>query len=102
MGHGCHDCDMPNGCVCPQYQATEEDKPKSQRKKRKKSIVKAKSVAKKHDHRSSLWATGGALLWCYRCGAWTHNIPRPEGVKRVVWFKPTGLDGVNPAMKYSR
>lgn len=49
----------------------------------------------KHDHRQSLWIiAGGNLLWCYRCGAW-----RPNSPGRVMWHKPTGHDGDNPAMR---
>ena len=46
-----------------------------------------------HDHRQSLWIiAGGALLWCYRCGAW-----RPNVAGKLRWHKPTGPNGENPA-----
>lgn len=49
---------------------------------------------RKHDHRRSLWIiAGGALLWCYRCGAWRPNRPG-----RGRWHAPTGPGGKNPAM----
>ena len=48
----------------------------------------------KHDHRRSIWIIAdGRLLWCYRCGAWRVNDPVGE------WYRPTGEDGPNPAMK---
>lgn len=53
---------------------------------------------KKHDHRGSLWIiAGGAILWCYQCGAWTFN-GQYRTSKRMQWSKPTGLGGPNPAM----
>lgn len=30
MGHGCHDCHTPNGCVCPGYGSSEKEKPSAQ------------------------------------------------------------------------
>lgn len=49
----------------------------------------------KHDHRRSLWGiAGGAILWCYRCGAWRLNESGTHG-----WHKPTGANGSNPAMR---
>ena len=52
----------------------------------------------RHDHRGSLWAiAGGALLWCYQCGAWRPNNSLGRG-----WHRPTGIGGENPAMtKYT-
>ena len=48
---------------------------------------------KRHDHRRSMWVVcGGAMLWCYRCGA-----IRSTGLA-YKWRKPTGLNGKNPAM----
>jgi hypothetical protein len=48
----------------------------------------------RHDHRQSLWIiAGGALLWCYRCGAW-----RVNKAGRMRWHTPTGPRGKNPAM----
>lgn len=51
---------------------------------------------KKHNHRQSLWLiAGGKIAWCYQCGAWKinhENAPR-------MWNKPTGIGGINPAMK---
>lgn len=53
-------------------------------------------VLKQHDHRKSLWLiAGGHIAWCYQCGAWklnTKDAPR-------MWNKPTGIGGINPAMK---
>lgn len=58
-------------------------------------LTDAERAQKRHDHRQSLWIIcGGALLWCYQCGAWTVN-KRHEG--RVRWHHPTGLGGPNPA-----
>jgi hypothetical protein len=52
----------------------------------------------RHRHEQSLWIiAGGHLLWCYQCGAWRHNTPG-----RMLWHKPTGLGGINPAMKSLR
>ena len=46
----------------------------------------------RHDHRRSIWAiAGGAIIWCYRCGAWKLNGGKP-------WHRPTGLRGENPAI----
>jgi hypothetical protein len=50
---------------------------------------------KRHDHRASIWIiAGGAILWCYQCGAWRINAS--GGGK---WQKPAGVGGENPAMK---
>jgi len=50
---------------------------------------------KRHDHRRSIWGiAGGALLWCYQCGAWRVNDSRPS-----QWHRPTGIGGSNPAMR---
>ena len=47
-----------------------------------------------HDHRQSLWVIAcGAILWCYRCGAWRPNI-----IGRMRWHRPTGPNGENPAL----
>ena len=47
----------------------------------------------RHDHRRSLWVIGGgAMLWCYQCGAWRYT---GSGEK---WHRPTGLGGPNPAV----
>lgn len=47
----------------------------------------------KHDHRQSIWIiAGGAIVWCYRCGAWRLNGPNS------YWQRPTGPKGKNPAM----
>ena len=55
---------------------------------------------KKHDHRSSLWLiAGGAICWCYQCGAWTLNRLRKHGEPRDRWHRTTGIGGPNPAMK---
>ena len=55
----------------------------------------------KHDHRQSLWIVamsgGGAVYWCYRCGAMRHTKYYQGEVSK--WYKPVGLDGENPAMK---
>lgn len=49
---------------------------------------------KRHDHRRSTWIiAGGALLWCYCCGAWRLN---EKGAK---WHRPTGDEMDNPAMR---
>jgi hypothetical protein len=54
--------------------------------------------AKRHDHRGSLWLlAGGAICWCYQCGAW-----RPSTPGRMKWHKTTGIDGPNPAMPKKR
>lgn len=51
---------------------------------------------KRHDHRQSLWLiAGGTICWCYQCGAWRINAPNH------IWNRPTGLYGINPAMKPS-
>jgi len=56
---------------------------------------------KKHDHRQSIWAIaspgGGAVYWCYRCGAL--RVVRYLGDTPSRWHRPTGLAGENPAMK---
>lgn len=58
-------------------------------------ISKPKRKRPKHDHRRSVWIiAGGALLWCYRCGAW-----RANSAERYPWHRPTGPDGENPAMR---
>lgn len=55
-------------------------------------MSRSTDLAKRHDHRQSLWImAGGRLLWCYRCGA-----IRAEHEKR--WNKPTGPNGANPAI----
>jgi hypothetical protein len=49
----------------------------------------------KHDHKKSTWLiAGGAIIWCYQCGAYRVNR---EG--RYKWHKPSGIGGENPAMK---
>lgn len=56
--------------------------------------------AKKHRHDGSIWIiAGGALLWCYQCGAF-----RPNSAGRVPggWHKPSGIGGPNPAMRSIR
>lgn len=54
-----------------------------------------KAAPPKHDHRQSLWLiAGGAICWCYRCGAWRRNTPEHR-----KWHKPTGPQGENPAMQ---
>jgi len=60
---------------------------------------------KKHDHRSSTWLiANGRLIWCYRCGAWAYNVNAED--RKVLggpaWYRPTGLDGANPASKLFR
>jgi len=55
-----------------------------------------KRVYVKHDHRQSLWLiAGGAICWCYQCGAWKMNAA--DTPRR--WHKPSGIGGENPAMK---
>jgi hypothetical protein len=50
--------------------------------------------AKRHDHRQSLWLiAGGAICWCYQCGAWRLN-----NAQRMAWHKPSGIGGRNPAL----
>ena len=52
-----------------------------------------KSKAKK-PHRHAVWLiAGGAICWCYQCGAWRPNTPG-----RFSWHKPTGDGGANPAL----
>lgn len=49
-------------------------------------------------HERNCWLLGGVWVWCYRCGAVRGNFPGwSDG-----WVKPTGPDGVNPAMKEAR
>ena len=58
------------------------------------ALDKAAAKKPKHDHRQSLWLiAGGAICWCYQCGAWRMNQPG-----RAQWHKPTGIGGPNPAM----
>lgn len=45
---------------------------------------------KRHRHEASMWfICGGALAWCYQCGA-----IRFQSHKR--WLRPTGPGGMNP------
>lgn len=56
----------------------------------------SKEASRRHDHRQSIWIiAGGNLLWCYRCGAWRENSTG----KGHKWYRPSGLNGDNPAMK---
>jgi len=49
----------------------------------------------RHEHRRSIWViAGGALLWCYRCGAWKPTTVLGSG--RPRWFRPTGPAGKEP------
>jgi len=51
---------------------------------------------KRHRHEQSMWLiAGGYWAWCYQCGAIKRNPPLP-GEK---WQKPTGIGGINPAMR---
>mgnify|MGYP006935479181 CR=1 FL=1 len=51
---------------------------------------------KKHRHDGSIWIiAGGALLWCYQCGAFRQNV---GGRVAGGWHKPSGIGGENPAM----
>ena len=48
----------------------------------------------RHDHRNSTWLiAGGAICWCYQCGAWRMNLPG----RQHKWQRPTGIGGRNPA-----
>lgn len=53
---------------------------------------------KRHRHEQSMWLiAGGYWMWCYQCGAIRGNY---KGAERR-WEKPTGIGGINPAMKES-
>jgi len=54
-----------------------------------------KTEQKRHRHERNMWViAGGYWLWCYQCGA--IRLASAHGKK---WDKPTGIGGINPAMK---
>ena len=56
--------------------------------------MKTKGRRCKSKHRKCWIVGGGALLWCYECGALGNN---QAGGGR--WHYPVGPDGKNPALK---
>lgn len=54
----------------------------------------SKLCPKKH---RDLWIiSGGAMLWCYRCGAIRPNHMAKTG--NIKWQEPVGQTAENPAM----
>lgn len=58
----------------------------------------------RHRHESSSWLIcGGYVEWCYQCGAWRQLKPVAGTINAFEaaskWQKPSGIGGVNPAMK---
>lgn len=50
---------------------------------------------KRHRHDHSMWLiAGGNWMWCYQCGAIRNSSAFGER-----WEKPTGIGGINPAMR---
>lgn len=49
------------------------------------------------NHKDVWILAGGALLWCYRCGAVRPNHVYVQGLK--VWQEPVGQTEANPALK---
>lgn len=56
----------------------------------------------RHRHERSSWLIcGGHIEWCYQCGAWRQLKQVDPGCFVAIskWTKPTGIGGINPAMK---
>ena len=58
----------------------------------------------RHRHERNSWLiAGGAVEWCYQCGAWRHLSPVNGAGNTVMpvtkWQRPSGIGGPNPALK---
>ena len=58
----------------------------------------------RHRHERNSWMlAGGAVEWCYQCGAW-RSLKPVNGRSNVLmaatkWQRPSGIGGPNPALK---
>ena len=58
----------------------------------------------RHRHERTSWViAGGAVEWCYQCGAWRSLRPvnAAGNVLTAItkWQRPSGIGGPNPALK---
>ena len=57
----------------------------------------------RHRHERNSWLiAGGYIEWCYQCGAWRNLRPADMGdgmAPASPWHRPSGIGGINPAMK---
>lgn len=58
----------------------------------------------RHRHERNSWLiAGGAIEWCYQCGAWRSLRPvnATGNVLTAIskWQRPSGIGGPNPALK---
>ena len=70
------------------------------------AAIKRKNAATptRHRHERNSWViAGGAVEWCYQCGAW-RSLKPVNGRSNVLmaatkWQRPSGVGGPNPALK---
>ena len=66
-------------------------------------LKNAVATPRHRPERNSWLIAGGAIEWCYQCGAWRSLRPVNDTSNVLTatskWQRPSGIGGLNPAMK---